>query len=645
MRHPDYTKGKQGWTSLALVSAVIMITLLAALTSIVNGIGADPSSNTPLDVGYSGALSPADDGVYESKPLIAEDGPLEQMTWWINGTSIETYENITININGDVNITENAGVIFKNCIIEMNNTNAEIDDDIVWVILGELTAYNTTFTHKNRGTGDLIQDFQWILSGVGTVTLYDCEFYAPDNDATESTIRLGTGGAPTAGWAGEFVAINSILNCSIDATNANDVGAWVPKLITVNTNLTQDIDFPNHGDFSWQNYYMHTISLENVDTTDLNMSIMDAQGRRVYDNTTYAGTWAGNGTFPVNLTCYIPEYITDNVMPNSTWFIIENFTEAYDILATVPGVVRVERYEWPLTVTMDKPGTWDPDQVVGREYDEVTVMKYQHNNHIGWGYNWPDTIFDAKGAEDYRLEDVTTSAFKMTFDLNAPRPINHTHDRPSHPWDQDGDLEDDDEDQAYGGGMTLEENTIVADAGTSIEVYRYGNFTLSANMTTSEEAIATYAWEIINSNGTRVTSFSGKYKTYRNTTLPVGLYTVTLTVTDVEGAQDWDSIAMRIVQRPTAAKGTGSTEDDDEDEDEEWDWTWSNFYEFWDGDWWVALGNFLIEPVTMLVIVIIAISILVILYFRGSSPIMASKSGKRVTKGSRRRKGKKSKKQ
>lgn len=71
MRHPDYTKGKQGWTSLALVSAVIMITLLAALTSIVNGIGADPSSNTPLDVGYSGALSPADDGVYESKPLIA----------------------------------------------------------------------------------------------------------------------------------------------------------------------------------------------------------------------------------------------------------------------------------------------------------------------------------------------------------------------------------------------------------------------------------------------------------------------------------------------------------------------------------------------------------------------------------------------
>lgn len=581
---------KAAYAMLVCMLATLVLSMLV-MTTLGDGI-ARAETKEPKDEGY--ASSPVGDGIYETSTADP---------WGIEATDDLVYENITIIINENVAIAVGGVLTLRNCLIYMNNSGTDVYD---WLISGTLNMYNCTLEHIHAGTPATEKIFGFVLFESSVVVMDHTYFRNKLSSGPVDGIDFGKFDTIEYDWDGAFVAIHSTIDVDQVNINHTDNGSIMAFVNTNTTELIGSIDWNEHGWVTIYNDYMHTITIEGENTTDYDIAYTDYWGNE-------SAVAFANGSIPTHLSTYLPDYYDE--IPGTIMFVAEN--------VSIDSTGITYATTWPLTVEVTLPD-WTTTEIRTVEYKSSNVSKYAYDKDY-WLFT--DAAEDALQEDDHGVteravsDDIGLSTITFNIHPETPRQGSGVNDDAYVPYDGDDDLvADDDEDVYYGGAIIVYNNEITPRMNSVMTVYRYDPFTLTANTTTADRTISTYAWTVRTAAGAVYRQYSSRYVYIANLTYPVGTYTVNLLVTDQDGCYDTASRTLTVVAPPTNQTDSGSLPDDDEeDDDDDRDWSTWEAYKFWHLVFWEDLWDDVLTSDWFIMIVLgLCVAATIYVVYRGT---------------------------
>jgi len=324
----------------------------------------------------------------------------------------------------------------------------------------------------------------------------------------------------------------------------------------------ESADLDEDASIKWVNAHMITLHDEN--TTGIDIDVFDDQD----DDLSMS-----NGTFPSGFGLEAAYFHVPN---NETmWFAILNTTETH-----TGGYAYYGTNPYPYNVSIDTPNTWTPTKnrkitTIGYTAKELALEDYEYT------YNQTATTY-------YKLTEAHEQAFSnraiesdnmyfTTSDLQLQigRPVRFSSN---------------DTITTTTGSFSLDLVQIDAGAGADKTVTK-GTVVKYNGALNSGENVLTYTWTAVNAYGSTVQTFTTASPTINTShgRWTAGNYTVSVNLTDDEGAWDTDSMILRI---NTASTSSGTTRASGDDDAFSWRDDW---YRIWTGDWWREVKDSIVD--------------------------------------------------
>ena len=510
-------------------------------------------------------------------------------------TTEETFQDCIIDTNlTDITVMD-GNLILKNVTIWWNCSADETN--YMRVISGDVSCFNCSMWSIARDI-DTFTEYQWTLwvqEGSGKASF----------NATNTTIisKLSdTFNEPTVPQDNNLYNLAGDLNfynCNLTLPQQYYIsGSGVMWVNFVNTGLVGNKTF---GDVNTElNFtYAHFINFHGNDTRNLSISIRDADGDIVapVNNSLPTGMNLNSSMmFAPNRSCY--------------WFGLLNMTQK--TLGISNSTVR-----YPLNVSIEKPSGWNVTRrYTGKNYSSNEVFTHrwlEDPNQVNTTSEINDTDEDGFTTVTLQTGNLSVNSSRVNFTLQSPSYLIF----PLAGWDDwTARLHDPDS----RGGYTLDYVDLVADTGRTTFTVELGEVVhLSSGSTSIESTIEDWSWKVRDTNSALIQTLSGEnvFLTVADSLYDVGTYTINLTVTDDEEAQNSHLATMIVtdpqeavpgnakppgssgspsssttpsssfpITIPPSSSGTSTSAAASKDSAE--------WYQVWDGDWWEEPENVIV---------------------------------------------------
>ena len=467
----------------------------------------------------------------------------------------------------------------ENMVIEMDDTSILIDGGslvmvnctVLWdcsaenlygitLTNGNLTVYNSTFKHKGLGN-DSVDEFMWFIlmddEGVGkdsvNFTAYNSTF-----NASISTLFAAPDTNPNmAILGGNLTAYHCIFEMPEQYYGTDENVSFVNCRVVGNHSFetaTATLNWVNAHYITFHDNYTAS-ALFDADLQDAEGDVMTCVNRSMPSGIGLSSAFM----FPPDL--------------NTHWFAKLNRTE------TSAGVTN-SSHTYPLTFSVDKPTAWtDNTKYTLKRISpkEHCLDKFEDDFNISVGnWNITEAAEDAYTSKVLRTTLLSFSTAQVSFALESPSDIDYTVD-----WVDWTTNESAYVDYEARGSYVLDYVVLSANAGNDLSVIKGANKTFDGTGATGENPILNYTWVFKNSTGSTVLTEYGSAP-WEIVNFTAGVYTITQTITDDEGARDSDTATMTITAPSTSGSGTtgSATADDD------WDWWPYGWMRFWRTQYW-----------------------------------------------------------